>query len=89
MIGWQLFSVLNLSLDPNLDFLVKLGIPSGVRPALLHIAFSFLLRIAVASGLGCCNCTDGSEGLTRRAVTVAVARAAADSKVIHVTARVR
>jgi len=66
--------------------LVKLGIPSGVRPALLQVASSFLLRVAAASGLGCCNCTDGSEVLIRRAVAVAVARAAADSKAAHVTA---
>jgi hypothetical protein len=57
-----------------------------VRPALLQVASSFLLRVAAASGLGCCNCTDGSEVLIRRAVAVAVARAAADSKAAHVTA---
>jgi hypothetical protein len=69
--------------------LVKLGIPPGVRPALLQVAFSFLLRVVTTSSLGCCNFTNRPEGLTGRAVAVAVACAAADPKAVHVTALVR
>ena len=71
-----------------LELFVKHGMPS-TEPCLFQATFPILLGVVATSSLRCCNFTNRPEGLTGRAVAVAVACTAADPKAAHVTAWVR